>query len=760
MMASLLALTFSGDRASGSGSEDSEYTWPVEKTRSLSSTFGEHRHFHFHSGIDIPTRGETGYKVLACQSGYVYRIFASWQGYGKAVYLKLDDGRFALYGHLSGFTRRVSELVVREQLKNRRYRIDLFPQENEIRVKRGELIAYSGESGWGGPHLHFEIRDSANNPINPLTSGFSVTDRIPPIMQYVALRPLELGARVNGSAEPAILPLSLDSKSGVYRPTHPLVIEGEVGLEISVYDKMDNSRFRFGVYGLDLYLDDSLLFASRYDRIWFETTHQIELDRDFELGQTQGLDFYRLYLEEGNELPLYNPAQGKMIARSTSSDSHQVRIEAFDASGNVCVADFLLVFDRGPMILSCAVVNQGAESAIRVVFEDPDDAVKEVVVEGRALGETVWHEIKRAGTDVRQGEQVIILGEGWTEPALIRATVKDGFGAASEQRYLVINSDRWTDTGDGNSFDLDYRYSFRNNTFVFDLEFSQIPTGVPEFSLRSDKFDFDPLFCEQTGAASYRATFPFYLNDQKEMILLARASTLHGDSLRVEKTLPVAIVTKSSGGVAVSADGQAKVEIASNVVYQDINVSITTMELKQRPGKEPVGNVYSFEPSAVPLSGRAKVALVYPRQGCNPRRLGLYELKETGSWSHVGQDLDTSNSTVGGSVRYLSSYTLLEDTLSPEVNRISIHPGARINNKRPRITAVITDDLSGIGDDRDIVMKIDGEWMIPEYDVEKRILSTRPIAPLTPGRHLLSIWVCDRAGNETAVTREFYRVGN
>jgi hypothetical protein len=109
-------------------------------------------------------------------------------------------------------------------------------------------------------------------------------------------------------------------------------------------------------------------------------------------------------------------------------------------------------------------------------------------------------------------------------------------------------------------------------------------------------------------------------------------------------------------------------------------------------------------------------------------------------------------------VRCLSRYALIEDTLPPKVSRVSISPGKRIKEKRPKITAIVKDDLSGIGSDEDLVVEIDGEWMIPEYDPEKQLLVTRPISPLALGKHLLTIWVRDRAGNETEVKREFFVV--
>ena len=139
--------------------------------------------------------------------------------------------------------------------------------------------------------------------------------------------------------------------------------------------------------------------------------------------------------------------------------------------------------------------------------------------------------------------------------------------------------------------------------------------------------------------------------------------------------------------------------------------------------------------------------------------MGLYELTEKRTWRFVDQKLDTLNRMVEGKVRYLSAYALLEDTLPPKITRVSVSSGKRVKVRRPRITAVIKDDLSGIGSDQDILIEIDGEWMIPEYDPEKRVLFTRPVLPLTLGKHLLTIWVKDRAGNETKIERQFSIIG-
>jgi len=739
--------------------KDQSYVWPIEKTKKLSSVFAEHRNFRFHSGIDIPTQKKTGYKVFACQSGYVYRLFTSWRGYGKAIYLKLDDGRFVVYGHLSDFSKNISKFVTRKQLETRRYRTDFLLNENEIRVKKGELIGYSGETGWGGPHLHFELRDSSGHPINPLTSGFSVKDKLPPIMEYLAIRPLGVGTKVNGSTEPVVFSLFFDSLKDIYKLHRTLTAEGEIGLELSVHDRMETSRFEFGIYGFELYVDDSLVFASQYDKISFENTHKIELDRDFELKKKQGKQFYKLYVEEGNDLPIYDPLGGKINTETTKSGPHQVKIKAFDASGNFSFLAFSLTFNQRPLILSCSLEEESDRQKINVRFDDPDDMVQEIIVEKSSLDTILWQEIRREEINKSRGEHILQLAEKLKEPFLLRIKMKDSFGSFSEQRYLVVNADRLERKDNKDSLNLNLGYNFKDNSFTFDLKFNQILTKVPDLTLKCGGFDSDPLFYEQTGEKSYRAVFPFFLKEPKEMTFLINGVNLYGESIALKENIPIAVITKFFGGVGISSDGKAKVEFAPDVVYKDINVSIHTVEMKFEPQHKPIEKVYSFGPSTVPLNGWARISLKYPQGGCDPNKLGLYELMGERSWRFVDQKLDTLNRMVEGRVRYLSIYALLEDTLPPKVSNVSISQGVRIKGRKPKITAIVKDDLSGIGNDQDILIEIDGEWMIPEYDPEKKILSTRPISPLTLGKHLLTIWVKDRAGNETKTEREFFVVG-
>lgn len=143
-----------------------ELLWPLPKSRELTSGFGDHRRNHLHGGVDIRTHGKR-LPCVAVESGWVERIAISPTGYGSTVYLRLPDGRTAVYAHLSRFAPKVESVVRAKQLEVGIYRVDFPLEPGELNFERGETIGWTGSSGIGAPHLHFELRRVAVQ-IDPL----------------------------------------------------------------------------------------------------------------------------------------------------------------------------------------------------------------------------------------------------------------------------------------------------------------------------------------------------------------------------------------------------------------------------------------------------------------------------------------------------------------------------------------------------------------------------------------------------------------
>ncbi len=137
-----------------------DYLWPLPDSRTLTGGHADSRMDHFHGGVDL--RARTPLKVIAPTDGWIERIGINPPGYGRTLYFRLSDGNTAVFGHLSRYEPALQETVRDSQLVTGTYRVDFtFDSTNAPRYKAGETICFTGSSGRGPAHLHFEVRTGA-----------------------------------------------------------------------------------------------------------------------------------------------------------------------------------------------------------------------------------------------------------------------------------------------------------------------------------------------------------------------------------------------------------------------------------------------------------------------------------------------------------------------------------------------------------------------------------------------------------------------
>ena len=316
-----------------------DFMFPIKpgQQNGLSGTVGELRSTHFHTGLDIKTDGVEGLPVYASYDGYISRIYVSPVGYGHALYIKHPNGYTTVYGHLQRFGDKIAEYVLNEQYKRKSFDLNRFPPKEMFPVKKGDIIAYSGNSGSsGGPHLHWDVRDGAGRPLSSLKAHFpEITDNVKPVIYQIALRTLNKDARINGRFGRFTYKVYL--KGDTYYVNEKLSLKGNIGLEILGYDKLNGYPNLCGIYSFEMKHNGVLRYKSAIDRLDFGNQRSIYAYYNYPEKMASGNRFHKIYIDEGNDLDFYKDRNLNGVIKATGID--QINVTFNDPYGNTRVLE-------------------------------------------------------------------------------------------------------------------------------------------------------------------------------------------------------------------------------------------------------------------------------------------------------------------------------------------------------------------------------------------------------------------------------------
>ncbi|MFB0947329.1 MAG: M23 family metallopeptidase, partial [Spirosomataceae bacterium] len=302
-----------------------EFVFPINPGRraSLSGSYGDIRFNHFHAGLDIRTGGVEGVAVHSAGDGYVSRIGVSGGGYGNALYITHPNGYTTVYGHLKEFGDRIKGKLLEREYQQQSWAIDTYFQPGEIPVSKGEVVAFSGNTGGsGGPHLHFEIRNQAEQTINPSLFGFEeIVDNVSPQIVTVTLKTMDINSRINGQfGEVTLTPVKL--KNGDYILNNNITAHGKIGVMVYAYDKSETSPFRLGITQMTLKANDGEVYKFDLEKMSFDTKIDMNLHTDYEKMVGNGVKNHKLYVETGNRLNNYttNAMNGQVEIKEEKVD--------------------------------------------------------------------------------------------------------------------------------------------------------------------------------------------------------------------------------------------------------------------------------------------------------------------------------------------------------------------------------------------------------------------------------------------------------
>ncbi len=715
----------------------------------MTSSFCEFRPRHYHAAIDIKTWNQTGYKIFAVQDGYVYSLRVSSTGYGKAVYLKLKDGNFAIYAHLSGFTPELEAFADSLRFARKNNELDqrgISPRR--FPVKKGQHIGYTGETGIGVPHLHFEMRDRYNHPINPLQFYRDVlVDNIAPKPHFLAVIPasgktlIEYAPGTAGHFSPDTLLIALPQQKKVIMPA-PIQITGRAYLALRVYDMADGVNNRFDFYRAQMFVNDSLVYQVQYDRFSYDESHLIELDKNFSLWR-KGLRYYHnFYRHPANSLPFYGNASqyaGVLSGNILTPGKNHVLLKVGDYFGNemeihipvvyrplrpLNIANVRLERDslyfavhvpERPEIFRLTRVDYSAAGAAR---ENPLPRFR-VSPAGPGEGaEDATYHFALDGSAFRRDGQVLWLQAGPSEAMLSLPTVVPlqrepalaKFGTEAPADAAVLQSLRF-----------------------YGGEVAITGKGYPK-----EETSGNGVFFQQLRPNQFLISYPF-VQTQRLHTPLGRAF----DDQVKEAVSKFTQVVPGKSATVTSDDRALALQFPTNALHDTLYVKIRR-EAAAAPLPQPyryLAKIYDVQPFDQPLNYGAWVSFTLPDSIARQKGVGIYYFDRRKGWAYLPTRYDAPTRTFSARVTSLEKFTAIQDTVPPQI--IPIRLAA---TERQPLKFHVYDEFSGLFRERQIRVEINDRWSLFEFDPEEDVVYVHA-RHLPAGAAEVTITATDNAGN-------------
>ncbi|HDP98966.1 MAG TPA: M23 family metallopeptidase, partial [bacterium] len=633
-----------------------DYLWPTDASRYLTSSFAEYRSAHFHAGIDVKTWGQEGYKVFAVRDGYISQIRVSPFGYGKVIYQKLDTGETAVYAHLSRFNDELNDYVKQQQQRNNAYRLTRYFKADRFPVTKGQLIGYTGSTGTGAPHLHFEIRDVHNRPINPFLRGYQIRDNVPPSVTALSISPLDANSRINADVLPLIIAPKF-KRPGVYEISESLLLSGNIGFAVNCFDKADGVEHRFAVYKADFYVDGILQFSSQYDRISFAHTHFVNMDRDYRLRMRGFGSFQNLYKTKHNQLPVYRPAgdevgvlrcdpslaDGTILGQVLGPGEHNYSIELADFWGNVTTLTGKFLVAEKIMVNAEWETPNEKMVTIRNLRSNHGKMINNAQVLISEDGGWSWNEaevsVDTLFNKLKPEADVQINVELIDQNNIVKLSTVDNWGQDSHPLFIVPVESPTELIPDSTMF---IEKDFYHDYVRIEINAIQPIISDPELWIHQIGASAQQVELIRVNLNTFFAVYQFIPQKDGVLTIEINFPDRHSSPRIYRDQFDIQTVTPQDGGTIISQDGKCRVSLAPRTVYDNLFLRMNRLPAVNDPKYDAIGYVYDVQPFDVLLKGKATLELEFPVSDTLPKKLGIY--RQVGDrWRFIGTNRDLQN---------------------------------------------------------------------------------------------------------------------
>ena len=700
--------------------------WPNDYNGKITANFCEPRTHRFHAGIDVRTFGEIGSNLYAIDSGIIQRISIKPNNYGKAIYLQLKDGNIVLYSHLNNFNSEIEQLVKSLYKKYNSSFFDHYLNENEkIEVKKGEIIGYTGDTGsLSGPHLHFEIRNNENEPINPL-DFYHLDDTIPPLVNSLTLIPLSSKTWIDGIQDYKTFNLKkINANKYVIQDTISAI--GEFGISVETFDKINNLSFKYGVYKIDMLIDNILLYSIKFDNYNFSEDHMIYSAIDYYLLKKNKIS-HRLFINKSDDLSfIKSNNNGKIII---DDDFHNLIINISDYEGNITQIQGVL---KGEF-LENQNINIKSDSNKLIISRNQ---MTESELNLKILSKYNYLIDKKILLDKKNNNKYVINNFNKNSD-IIEFFLKNKNGIKSSKSFVSINQIN--------------PYEIKGEIKIKHLE-----SGIIIEFLEDVFSGYQPIL--EIESNGLKTKYPIY---RKEKNLLS-SEILNIKNITnisfIYETKPEIIFDKKINSIHTTGSNELSfhgytIDVNENSFYNEtlvlINKSTSSKEEKNEKFKF-IGDVITIYPNEIPFKNGLNLS--FKIENCET--CGLYKYSyEDENWFYLNSSNESNK--IKSKIKSGGTFCILSENQEPKITGLkpSLNSKYRIKDLN-KLTFNVTDELSGINP-YNISIKINDKPIFYNYIKYRNFISSDIQEYTKLGKNKMEIFIYDNIGNKNSISGVF-----